>query len=105
MDIQDTVRERVDELRAHQTHESGEAHEPDVARLQLRRERMVVIIARSERTMREHQRFDSCRTRPLETAGVIAVRYDHHDRGGESPVYDRVNQRLQIAATAGDQHA
>jgi len=105
MDVEDTVRERVDELRSDETHEPGEAHEPDIARPQLRRKRMVVIISRREGTMREHERFDSCRTRALETHSIIAVRYDDHDRSSESPLCNCVDQRLQIAAAAGDQHA
>src|SRR5678810_1144245 len=73
MDVHDAVRERLNELRSHEAHESGEAHESDVARTQLHGERMVVVIARRKGAMREHQRFDAGRTRPLKTRGIFPV--------------------------------
>ena len=46
VDVEDAIGKRVDEHRAQQTHETGQAHQRDVALLQLVDERAIVVLAR-----------------------------------------------------------
>ena len=60
MDVQDRVREFVEQRRTDQPHEPGQAHERHACRRRARRERGVVLVARAKGTVIEDQRLDAC---------------------------------------------
>ena len=59
VDVQDGVAESVEERRADQAHEAGEADETDVARAQLAHERPIVVVA-GRPAVRDRCRVSRC---------------------------------------------
>src|SRR5688572_25510378 len=55
--------------------------------------------------MADVQRLDPRRAPPFQPARVFDVRDDDGNRRIESPVADRVDERLQVAAATGDENA
>lgn len=104
MDVQNLVGERVDQPSTYEAHESGQTHQPNITRLQLSRESLIVVVTRGERTMREHDCFDARGTRAREALRIRAVRDDDGDAGLETALRDGVDERLQIAAAAGNEN-
>ena len=105
MDVEHGVRKRVEQPRADQTHETGEADEADAALAQFLRQPRVEIVARGELAMADDERFDARVAGEVEPTGVGAVRDDDRDARVELAARDRGDQRLKIAAAAGDEHA
>src|SRR6188508_1263725 len=48
--------------------------------------------------------FDPRAPCAIETASILTIGDHNRDDGVETPIRDRVDQRLQIAAATGDQH-
>ena len=97
---------RLEQRRADEPHEAGEADQADVARLQLARQRPIVVVAR--RPIRDGSmtdRLDAGLPRALEPGGIRAVRDHDRDRGVEAPVANGVDERLEVAAAPRDQDA
>jgi hypothetical protein len=105
MDVENGVRERAQERRADKPHVAGQAHESDVARLELARHRPIVLVARPEFAMIDAERLDTGLPRARETRRVSAIRDDHRNRRLEAPVANGVDQRLKVAAAPRDQDA
>lgn len=104
MDVHDAVRKRPAERRPKHAHEPGEADERHAAAFELLDQRPIVIVARGIVAMRDHQRLDARRARPLEALGIGAIRNHDGDRRVERAVLRRVDERLQIAPASGDQN-
>ncbi len=85
---------------AEQLHEAREHDQVDLALGKPVRELGVPGVA--VRTAREDARLDSRARRPLEPAGLGAVRCHAHDLDGVTAVH-RVEDRLQVAALARDE--
>ena len=65
----------------------------------------VEILARREPAMVDDHRLDSVTARALESLRVGAIRDHDADFGFEFAAHDRVDDRLQIGAVAGNQDA
>ena len=73
---------------------------------QLRRDRPVERRASRKRLVIDHAGGEAGRrARASRPGGVGAIGDDERDRGVERPVRDRVDDRLQVAAPAGNQNA
>ena len=105
VDVEDGVRKRVEERRADKPHVAGQADEPDVARLQLARQRPIVLVARPASAMVDAERLDAGLPRALEPRRVRAVRDDDGNRRVEAAVANGVDERLKVAAAPRDQDA
>ncbi len=73
--------------------------------IELAGESPIESVAGRERPVIDDQRLDARRARPLEPAGIGAIRDDDRDRRRETSFRNRVDERLKIAATARDEHA
>ena len=82
VDVEDRVRERVEERRADQPHEAGEADERDAARAQLVRDRARRTSSRDgERAVIDDERLDARPPRHASSPAALApVRDDDGDR-------------------------
>ena len=105
MDVEHGVGKRVEQPRADQAHEAGEADQADLAVAQLLRKPRVEIVAGSEVAMADDERFDARAAREVEPTGIGAVRDDDDDARVELAALDRGDERLEIAAAAGNEHA
>ena len=94
----------LDEPGAEDPHEAREHDEIRLVRSEQRGQRGVVVGALLAAHGAEVQRFDAGGARALEAASGAAVADDGHDLGAELLGPRGVDQRLQIAAFAGDQH-
>ena len=106
VDVEHRVRKRVEQPRADQAHEAGEADERRRARSSSS------CASRASKSSRlanwrwsDDQRLDAGVAGEVEPAGLGAVRDDDGDARVEVAARDRGDQRLKIAAAAGDQHA
>ena len=77
----------------------------DVPGLQFGRERPIEVVPRLELAVIHHQRLDACIPRVLEPRRLRAVGDDYRNARVEPAVADASNQRLHIAAAAGNQDA
>ena len=100
VDVENAIRERVDEHRAQQPHESGKADERDAAVVQFGDERAIVIFTRRVRLVAEHERLDAGGDRVIETGRIGAIRNHDGDRCIEPPALNRVDDRLEVRAAA-----
>ena len=91
--------------RLDQPHEPGETDQRDVPLAQLADQRPVVRLARGEGGVSQHQRLDARRPRALQSPRLRPIRNHHDDGAAKVAVALRVDQRLQIAAAARDEHA
>src|SRR5688572_23026997 len=105
MNVENRLRIRVDHWPAENPHETGEADEPDITRLELTHQRAIVFVARRPASMTDDDRLDAGGTCTLETQCIRLVRDDHRNRGIQTATGDGVDQRLQIRAATGNQHA
>jgi hypothetical protein len=105
MDVEDRIRKRVEERRADDAHITGQAHQTDIACAQLARQRLVVVDPGRPAAMADADRLDPRRARALERAGAFDIRDHDGNRRVEASVCDRVDERLQVAAAPGDEHA
>ena len=80
-----------------EAHESCEADERDVARLEIAHEDRLERLACRVVAMGDGERVESRGACALETLRVRAVGDDHGDFGPQPPVRSRVDQRLEIA--------
>ena len=106
VDVQDGVRKRLEERRADQPHVAGQADEPDIARLQLARQR--AIVARRATAIRDGRcrrvSMPACRAR---SSPAASARFEMTTAivASRRPSRIGVDERLEIAAAARDQHA
>jgi hypothetical protein len=105
MDVEDAVWKRLEHRAADEPHESGEAYEADVPVAQLAGERPIEIVARRESAMADVERLYSRRASPIEARGVRAIRDYDSDLCVETTVSNGSEDRLEVAAPSGDEHA
>ena len=107
VDVQDGVRERR-RAAARPTSRMNPARQTSVTacRASSGRERGVVVVARAERAMVEHERVECRRLRARDKpAGVRLVGDDDGDARVETAALHGVDERLQVAAAPGDEYA
>lgn len=105
MNVEDRIRERINERCTHESHESGKADQTNLARTELPRQRTIVVISRRPRAMGEANSLDPGRPRSIQTRGIFTVGDDDRDRGIEPAVRDRVDECLKIASASRDENA
>jgi hypothetical protein len=105
MYVQNRLRKRREEGRADHSHVAGETHEANVARVQLSCDGPLVVIARRCRPMVDAERLDAGAPSDLQASGLGAIRDHDGNNGIQPPVADGADQRLKIAAPAGDEDA
>ncbi len=105
MDVENGRGKRVEQDGTNQTHEPGKTHQPHVARAQRVDQRPIVVVAGREVVVRQTERVDSRLARAREAGRVRSVRnHDSYPRV-QAPASDCVDNRLQVAAAAGDENA
>jgi hypothetical protein len=55
--------------------------------------------------MAHADRFDACTTRAVKTLRILSIRNHHGERRDETPLGNRVDERLQVAAATRDENA
>jgi hypothetical protein len=105
VDIQDGIREHLEQRTADEAHVTRKTDEPDVARLERGGDRSIVVVARPERTMVDVAGFDASLPRPIETRSVVSIRNNDRDGCIQTAVADGVDERLEIAAAPRDEDA
>ena len=105
MHVQNGIRKCVDEARTQETHEARKAHERHAASFERVRDCLIERLAIRKRTMRQDQRLDARALRALEPLRVCAVGDDEAYCRVEAAVSDGVDDRLKVAAAAGNQDA
>ena len=103
VDVEDGVWKGVEQRRPDEPHEAGQAHEPDTAVQQRHRDRAVERITRGERAVIEDDRLDAASLGPGQAGRPGAVRDHDGDPGPELAAGDGVDERLKVAAPAGNQ--
>ena len=94
MDVKDRVRKRIDHWPPHQSHESGQAHESDVPRLQLMHQLAVEVVAFGPPAVTHRDGLDAGVPGEVERSCVRPVRDDHCDRRVQLPSGNGINVRL-----------
>jgi hypothetical protein len=105
VDVHDCVGERRDEPGAYTSHEPRQADHVHVVRAELVHQRAIVVVARRPPAMVEDGGLDAGQAGAIEPAGPGHVRDHDGDRRLEAAVRHGVDERLEIAAAAGDQDA
>src|SRR5262245_22296504 len=100
MNIEDAAWKRRQQRVADQTHESGEAHEIDPARLQFLYQGAVIVVAVLETGGAYMKRFDSRIPRALQSRRRSAVGDHDGYRRVEFTRANGVDDRLQVRPTA-----
>ena len=103
VDIQNPVREGLDQRGAHQTHVARQADQIDGSCAEQSGERLVVGVAVGILAWVDVDRLDARVTRATEPGGVGAVGDHHGNPGVEPAVPDGVDDRLQVRTAAGDE--
>jgi len=103
--VKDPVGERIDQRLADEPHETGKADQIHRARLEQIGQRAIVrrsipILARAE-----VRGLDTCRTGAQQTSGIRPVRNDNGHAGLQRAAADGVDDRLEVASAARDEHA
>src|SRR5262245_47989899 len=97
MDVEDGVREGVEERGSEEPHESREADERQVARSEFADEDLLEGVARWMVAVGDRQRLDAGVAGARESLRVGAVGDDECDLRVEASVRDGVDQRLKVA--------
>ena len=97
MDVEDGVREGVEERGSEEPHESREADERQVARSEFADENLLEGVARWMVAVGDRQRLDAGVAGARESLRVGAVGDDECDLRVEASVRDGVDQRLKVA--------
>jgi len=105
VDVQNPLRIGLKHLGAEDAHESGEADEIRAVRPQRRHERAVVLLAARVLFVTQKERLKTRGARALQTRGIRSIRNDDADRGVEAAGADRVDDRLKVGASPGNQNA
>ena len=98
MDVEDRVRERVEEGAAEQAHEPGETDQRHLSRAQLAHQHGLERIAALVFPVIDRDGLDPRRPRARESRRVGAVGDDDGDLGPEPLAGHGIDQRLQVAA-------
>ncbi len=96
MNVEDAIGKRVDEDRAQQAHEAGQADDGDAALAQFADQRTIVILAARVGLVTEDQRLDPGLDRVIEPRRIGAIGDHDRDRRIEPLVVNRVDDRLEI---------
>ncbi len=106
VDVHDAAGESVDERRRYYAHEAGQTNEVHVPFLQLLHKKGIKFIPSSLISLRAHMNARYVMVPgTLEGIGVGLIADDHLDPGGKLPLFDIVNDGLQVGSTAGNQDA
>ena len=103
VDVQNAVREGLDQRGTHQAHETGQADQIDASGAEQIDQRAVVGVAVRIVARVEVDRLDARVTCAAEARGVVAVGDHHGNRRVEPAVTNGVDDRLHVRAAAGDQ--
>ncbi len=103
MDVQNPMGKSLEQHRANQAHVARETHEANVEGPQRIDDSPVVPVAVRVPAWRQVDRFDPSRPSVRQSFGIPFVRNDDRDRGVEASRGDGVENRPQVAPTAGDQ--
>jgi len=103
--VEDAIGKCLEQRGADEPHEARETHEGHAARRELAGEGAIEGVAAGKRAVIDDHRLDAGAARPLEPAGIGAIRNDDGDRRAQTAFGNRVDERLQVAATARDEHA
>src|SRR5580765_3133313 len=104
MDVQDPVFERVQYRAAHNPHVASQTHEASVTGLQKVRDRPIARVSIGIVLRRNTHRLDAGRAGALKPWSVAAVRDDNRDRSVQRTTGNRIDDRLEIAATTRDEN-
>ena len=77
VDIENRLRERIEQRRTDQSHEPRETDEAHITLRELPGQRAIVVLARAPATMVDAQRFESGLSRALQSCGIFTV--GNHD--------------------------
>jgi hypothetical protein len=105
MDVEDALRESLEERCADQAHESGEAHQVHRAGGEQIRERAVVGGAVTVVARLHEERLDAGIARTLQSRRIRSIRNHECQRSVEAPRRNRVDDRLQIGTAPRNQDA
>src|SRR5688572_4443171 len=103
MDVQDGVREGIQEPLTDQAHEPRETYEPHLPCREFCRQRQVEGLTIRERAMAERERLDPRGASPINAGRAVAVRNDDGNPGAQRSGFDGIDQGLKVAAATGDQ--
>ena len=104
MDIQDALRKRLEDRLADEPHVAGKADERHLAREQKIRHRPIVGIAIGVIARVDVNGLDAGIARALQSGRVSAIGDHDRNRRVDAAGGDGVDDRLEIAAAAGDQN-
>ncbi len=105
MDVEDGVREGIEQRCADQAHEAGQADEAHAGGPQLVDDRGFERLPAREAAVFDDNGANARRPRPFETGGVSAIR-DHDANRRPQPAFGNgVDERLQVAAPPRDEDA
>jgi hypothetical protein len=108
VNIQNGVRESLDEDGAKPPHETREAHQLDIAVLELLDQLSIVLIARRESRLVlivDNESFDAGLLCPLQPGGIRTIGNHHRNLGVEALLSDGINKCLEVTPAARDEKA
>ena len=103
MNVQNRLGKGFQQFRPNQAHEPCKADERHLSRTEFLRDRRVVVGSRGVGAVVKDEGLDPGITRALQAGGVSLVGNHDRNRRVERSVANRVDQRLQIAATTRDE--
>jgi hypothetical protein len=104
VDVENAIGKGIEELGPNQAHETSKAHESDVVRLKNLNYRAIVGIPVLVITWQNGDGLDSSLARTLQAGGLRSIRDDDGNRGVKTAVRDRIDDRLEIGASARDEN-
>ncbi len=104
VNVEDAIRERLEQRRADAPHETGETDEADIAIVQEPDDHAIVIVASGVITRPEIHGFDPGRPRARKTVGFRPIGDHNRDRRVEFRAGRRIDDRLEVAAAPGDEN-
>ena len=103
MDVHDPVRVGLEEHGPDEPHVPGKAHQANVASAEFLDDRAFVRIAVGVVLRSQMDGVDAGLAGPYQARGSGPIRDDDRHGGVEMPAGDRVEDRLKVAAPAGDE--
>jgi hypothetical protein len=88
-----------------QSHVTSQTHQTNVACAKLSYNGPLVVITGRRGPTIDAECLDAGTPGDVQPGGFRAIRNDNRNNGIQTPVEDRVDQRLKIAAPARDEHA
>ena len=105
MHVQDAIGKPIEERGRQQAHEAGEADQFDARLVKRVRQRRVIGRAGGPLPMRHLARRNPRSLRALEPSRTGDVGDHDRDRRAQAPLRDRVDDRLEVGTSPGDEHA